>query len=99
MKLCGQRDYSMMTAASVPLEPQRRQVVQGIRYEIRPLPVARNPRAAMLQTPLEGWERPMSIRVAMRSLVLPILVAVPALPAVAHHSFAMFDNTRSITLH
>ncbi len=25
--------------------------------------------------------------------------AIPATPVVAHHSFAMFDNTRSVTLH
>lgn len=28
-----------------------------------------------------------------------LLVAAAAAPAMAHHSFAMFDNTRSITLH
>lgn len=32
-------------------------------------------------------------------LVLPAAAAVLAGPALAHHSFAMFDNTRSITLH
>jgi hypothetical protein len=31
-------------------------------------------------------------------LALPIAMLAPA-PAFAHHSFAMFDNTRSITLH
>src|SRR5436190_8300946 len=30
---------------------------------------------------------------------LAVLAAALASPAVAHHSFAMFDNTRSITLH
>ena len=41
----------------------------------------------------------MSIRKTVGSLALPILAGVLALPAAAHHSFAMFDNTRSITLH
>jgi hypothetical protein len=30
---------------------------------------------------------------------LAVLAAALASPALAHHSFAMFDNTRSITLH
>jgi hypothetical protein len=34
-----------------------------------------------------------------RLAVLPIAAAALATPALAHHSFAMFDNTRSITLH
>jgi hypothetical protein len=34
-----------------------------------------------------------------RRLVLPVTAAMLAGPALAHHSFAMFDNTRSITLH
>ena len=32
-------------------------------------------------------------------LMLPIAAAALTVPALAHHSFAMFDNTRSITLH
>ena len=32
-------------------------------------------------------------------LALPVLASLLAMPAAAHHSFAMFDNTRSITLH
>ena len=40
----------------------------------------------------------MSFRTAI--LALPVLAAALAGPAAqAHHSFAMFDNTRSITLH
>src|SRR5687768_10387862 len=39
----------------------------------------------------------MSIRVG--SLALPFAAALLVAPAAAHHSFAMFDNTRSITLH
>jgi hypothetical protein len=31
--------------------------------------------------------------------MLPIAAAALGTPALAHHSFAMFDNTRSITLH
>ena len=38
----------------------------------------------------------MSVKTRICGLMLVILAAVPAL---AHHSFAMFDNTRSITLH
>lgn len=34
-----------------------------------------------------------------RRLALPLAAALVAAPALAHHSFAMFDNTRSITLH
>jgi len=35
----------------------------------------------------------------MKTLVmLPFAVALLAVPALAHHSFAMFDNTRSITI-
>jgi len=30
---------------------------------------------------------------------LPFAAAAMATPALAHHSFAMFDNTRSVTLH
>ena len=46
----------------------------------------------------------MSIRVTLGSLGLPFAAALLALPVVggpaaAHHSFAMFDNSRSITLH
>ena len=42
----------------------------------------------------------MSLRSPMHMLV-PLAAAAVALaaPALAHHSFAMFDNTRSITLH
>jgi hypothetical protein len=32
-------------------------------------------------------------------VALPLAAALAALPASAHHSFAMFDNTRSVTLH
>ena len=32
-------------------------------------------------------------------MALPLAAALAALPASAHHSFAMFDNTRSVTLH
>ena len=35
----------------------------------------------------------------MRSLALLAVAAALAAPALAHHSFAMFDNTRSVTLH
>ncbi|HEU4651684.1 MAG TPA: DUF6152 family protein, partial [Croceibacterium sp.] len=35
----------------------------------------------------------------MPGLALAGAAALLATPAVAHHSFAMFDNTRSITLH
>jgi hypothetical protein len=40
----------------------------------------------------------MRIRFPAPVLMLIGLAAVPALPALAHHSFAMFDNSRSITL-
>ena len=42
----------------------------------------------------------MSLRSPMHMLV-PLAAAAVALaaPALAHHSFAMFDNSRSITLH
>lgn len=40
----------------------------------------------------------MTSRIALSCLVL-LAAAVPAAPVVAHHSFAMFDNTRSITIH
>ena len=39
----------------------------------------------------------MSLRNQIASLAL--VAAALAVPALAHHSFAMFDNTRSITLH
>ena len=39
----------------------------------------------------------MSLRNQFASLAL--VAAALAAPALAHHSFAMFDNTRSITLH
>ena len=32
-------------------------------------------------------------------LALPLAAAIAAAPALAHHSFAMFDNSRSITIH
>ena len=35
----------------------------------------------------------------LRILALPLAAAALAVPAAAHHSFAMFDNTRSVTLH
>ena len=42
----------------------------------------------------------MSLRSPTRVLApLAAAAAVLALPALAHHSFAMFDNSRSITLH
>ena len=41
----------------------------------------------------------MSIRMNWGGLALPVAAALLAGPAVAHHSFAMFDNSRSITLH
>jgi hypothetical protein len=31
--------------------------------------------------------------------LLPLAAVLIAAPALAHHSFAMFDNTRSVTLH
>ena len=41
----------------------------------------------------------MSLQTCMRKLALPVIAALLAAPALAHHSFAMFDNTRSVTLH
>mgnify|MGYP001548442245 FL=1 len=41
----------------------------------------------------------MRKRTRTRVLALPVIAAVLAAPALAHHSFAMFDNTRSVTLH
>ena len=41
----------------------------------------------------------MRFQALLRSLALPLAAAGLAVPALAHHSFAMFDNTRSITLH
>ena len=35
----------------------------------------------------------------MRLVVPSCAIALLAIPAYAHHSFAMFDNTRSVTLH
>ena len=32
-------------------------------------------------------------------IALPLAAAIAMSPALAHHSFAMFDNTRSVTLH
>ena len=40
----------------------------------------------------------MTFQGYMRGLVLAGLAALPG-AALAHHSFAMFDNTRSVTLH
>ena len=41
----------------------------------------------------------MGIRVKAGGVALSFAAAMLALPAAAHHSFAMFDNSRSITLH
>lgn len=41
----------------------------------------------------------MSLQTWFRRMALPIALAALATPALAHHSFAMFDNTRSVTLH
>ena len=41
----------------------------------------------------------MSFRRGIRGLALPLAAAALAAPALAHHSFAMFDNSRSVTLH
>jgi len=41
----------------------------------------------------------MKLQPPMRVLALLGAAAALAAPALAHHSFAMFDNTRSITLH
>jgi hypothetical protein len=41
----------------------------------------------------------MKTRFGLRVLALPLVAAALAAPAAAHHSFAMFDNTRSVTLH
>ena len=41
----------------------------------------------------------MTYRKAMRGSAMLGAAALLAAPALAHHSFAMFDNTRSITLH
>jgi hypothetical protein len=42
---------------------------------------------------------PMSRHLRVSSLGLLAMAAFFAPPAAAHHSFAMFDNTRSVTLH
>jgi hypothetical protein len=42
---------------------------------------------------------PMSRHLRLSSLGLLAMAAFTAPPAAAHHSFAMFDNTRSVTLH
>jgi hypothetical protein len=44
-------------------------------------------------------EKPMSNQSRMLACALAGGAMLLAAPAVAHHSFAMFDNTRSITLH
>jgi len=41
----------------------------------------------------------MQFRLPMRRLGILAFAALLAAPALAHHSFAMFDNTRSVTLH
>lgn len=41
----------------------------------------------------------MSMKKGLRLLALPATAALMAAPALAHHSFAMFDNTRSVTIH
>ena len=41
----------------------------------------------------------MSFYTRLGRVALPALAGLLAVPAAAHHSFAMFDNTRSITLH
>jgi hypothetical protein len=41
----------------------------------------------------------MRTETGIRLVLLPAAIALSALPAAAHHSFAMFDNTRSITIH
>src|SRR5205085_10872039 len=43
-------------------------------------------------------ERSMRFQIHIR-LALPLAAALAAVPALAHHSFAMFDNSRSITIH
>ena len=41
----------------------------------------------------------MSFYMGLRGLALAGLAVLLAAPALAHHSFAMFDNSRSITIH
>lgn len=41
----------------------------------------------------------MQFRLPARGLGLLAAAVLAAAPALAHHSFAMFDNTRSVTLH
>jgi len=41
----------------------------------------------------------MRLGYGVRLVMLSCAAAIPALAAYAHHSFAMFDNTRSITVH
>ncbi len=41
----------------------------------------------------------MSFRTWLRGVALAAAPGLLATPVLAHHSFAMFDNTRSITLH
>ncbi len=41
----------------------------------------------------------MSLARGLSLALLSCAALLPAVPAAAHHSFAMFDNTRSITLH
>ncbi len=41
----------------------------------------------------------MMLQKQLRRLALAAAALLLAAPALAHHSFAMFDNTRSVTLH
>lgn len=41
----------------------------------------------------------MKFERGIRTVALPCAIALAAAPTSAHHSFAMFDNTRSITIH
>src|SRR5688500_12160579 len=44
-------------------------------------------------------ENLMGIRSRTSILTLSLVAAALAVPTLAHHSFAMFDNTRSVTWH
>jgi hypothetical protein len=41
----------------------------------------------------------MNRKFAIGAVAMPLGAAMLAAPALAHHSFAMFDNSRSVTLH